>query len=81
METTVGNNCQNVARTYMASNNEKNGYEGTLPFCNKCKLHHEGQCNAKCRNCKRIRHLDRDCRSVVTVPTRGTPGPNQGVIT
>ncbi|GJZ71033.1 putative reverse transcriptase domain-containing protein [Tanacetum coccineum] len=29
---------QNVARAYMAGNNEKNGYEGTLPFCNKCKL-------------------------------------------
>ncbi|GJR09505.1 putative reverse transcriptase domain-containing protein [Tanacetum coccineum] len=65
----------------MAGNNEKNGYEGTLPFCNKCKLHHEGQCTAKCRNYKRIGHLARDCRSVVTVPTQGTPGPNQGVIT
>ncbi|GJS60447.1 putative reverse transcriptase domain-containing protein [Tanacetum coccineum] len=72
---------QNVTRAYMAGNNEKNGYEGTLPFCNKCKLHHEGQCTSKCRNCKRIRHLARDCRSIVTVPTQGTPGPNQGVIT
>ncbi|GKE40771.1 putative reverse transcriptase domain-containing protein, partial [Tanacetum coccineum] len=71
---------QNVARAYMAGNN-KNGYEGTLPFCNKCKLHHKGQCTAKCRNCKRIRHLARDCRSVMIVPTQGTPGPNQGVIT
>ncbi|GJS37893.1 putative reverse transcriptase domain-containing protein [Tanacetum coccineum] len=54
---------QNVGRAYMAGNNEKNGYEGTLPFCNKCKLHHEGQCIAKCHNYKRIRHLARDCRS------------------
>ncbi|GJS56856.1 putative reverse transcriptase domain-containing protein [Tanacetum coccineum] len=72
---------RNVARACIACNNEKNGYEGTLPFCNKCKLYHEGQCTAKCRNCKRIRHLARDYRSVVTVPTQGTPRPNQGVIT
>ncbi|GJU90513.1 putative reverse transcriptase domain-containing protein [Tanacetum coccineum] len=72
---------QNVVRAYMASNNEKNGYEGTLPFCNRCKLHHEGQCTAKCHNYKRVGHLARDCRSVVTVSTQGTPGPNQGVIT
>ncbi|GJT98525.1 putative reverse transcriptase domain-containing protein [Tanacetum coccineum] len=26
---------QNVARAYMAGNNEKNGYEGTLPFYNR----------------------------------------------
>ncbi|GKD44100.1 hypothetical protein Tco_1268745 [Tanacetum coccineum] len=44
---------QNVARAYTAGNNEKNGYGGTLPFCN---------------------------RSVVTVTTQGTPGPNQGVV-
>ncbi|GKD11747.1 putative reverse transcriptase domain-containing protein, partial [Tanacetum coccineum] len=72
---------QNIARAYMVCNNEKNGYEGTLPFCNTCKLHHEGQCTAKCCNCKRIGHLARDCRSVVTIPTQGTSGPNQGVVT
>ncbi|GKB69400.1 putative reverse transcriptase domain-containing protein [Tanacetum coccineum] len=72
---------QNVARVYMACNNEKNGYEGTLHFCNTCKLHHERQCTAKCRNYKRIGHLARDYRSVVTIPTQGTPGPNQGVVT
>ncbi|GJZ35605.1 putative reverse transcriptase domain-containing protein, partial [Tanacetum coccineum] len=44
----------NVARAYTAGNNEKRGYGGTLPFCN---------------------------RSVVTVTTQGTPGPNQGVVT
>ncbi|GKD32659.1 putative reverse transcriptase domain-containing protein [Tanacetum coccineum] len=72
---------QNVARAYMAGNNEKNGYEGTLPFYNRCKLYYEGQCTAKCHNCKRIGHLARDCRSVVTVSTQGTPRLNQGVIT
>ncbi|GJT57121.1 reverse transcriptase domain-containing protein [Tanacetum coccineum] len=72
---------QNVARAYVAGNNEKNGYEATLPFCNRCKLHHERKCTAKCHNYKRVRHLARDCRSVVTVTTQGTQGPNQGVIT
>ncbi|GJR73107.1 putative reverse transcriptase domain-containing protein [Tanacetum coccineum] len=50
----ANNGGQNVARAYMAGNNKKNGYEGTLPFCNKCKLHHEGQCTAKCRNYKKL---------------------------
>ncbi|GKC34226.1 putative reverse transcriptase domain-containing protein [Tanacetum coccineum] len=72
---------QNVARAYTSGNNEKNGYGGTFPFCNRCKLHHEGQYTAKCHNYKRIGHLARDCRSVVTVTTQGTPGPNQRVVT
>ncbi|GJS71313.1 reverse transcriptase domain-containing protein [Tanacetum coccineum] len=72
---------QNVARAYMAGNNEKNGYEGTRPFCNKCKLHHEGQCTIKCNNCKKIGHMTRDCRAVIATTTQGTPGPNQRVIT
>ncbi|GKE74488.1 putative reverse transcriptase domain-containing protein [Tanacetum coccineum] len=72
---------QNVARAYMAVNNEKNGYEGTLPFCNKCKLHHEGQCTIKCNNYKKVGHMTRDCRAVIVTTTQGTPGPNQRVIT
>ncbi|GJU16216.1 putative reverse transcriptase domain-containing protein, partial [Tanacetum coccineum] len=77
----VGDGFENVARANMAGNNEKNGYEGTLPFCNKCKLHHEGQCTIKCNNCKKVRHMTRDCRDVIAITTQGTPGPNQRVIT
>ncbi|GKC61608.1 hypothetical protein Tco_1089206, partial [Tanacetum coccineum] len=44
---------QNVARAYTAGNNEERGYVGTLPFCNKCKLHHEGQCTVRCSSCKK----------------------------
>ncbi|GJW71939.1 reverse transcriptase domain-containing protein [Tanacetum coccineum] len=38
-------------------------YARTLPLCNKCKFHHNGQCIVKCANCKRVGHLARDCRS------------------
>ncbi|GJV66061.1 putative reverse transcriptase domain-containing protein [Tanacetum coccineum] len=33
---------QNVARAYMVGNNKRRGYVGPLPYCKKCKLHHEG---------------------------------------
>ncbi|GJZ72412.1 putative reverse transcriptase domain-containing protein [Tanacetum coccineum] len=72
---------QNVAKAYMAGNNEKNGYEGTLPFCNKCRLHHEGQCTIKCNNCKKVGYMTRDCRAVIATTTQGTLWPNQRVIT
>nr|GEV94049.1 hypothetical protein [Tanacetum cinerariifolium] len=72
---------QNVARAYMAGNNEKRDYKGTLPYCNRCKLHHEGHCTVRCHNYRRIGHLARDCTSVMAVTTQGTPGPNQKVVT
>ncbi|GJQ98633.1 reverse transcriptase domain-containing protein [Tanacetum coccineum] len=31
---------QNVARAYSAGSSEKKEYARTLPFCNKCKFHH-----------------------------------------
>ncbi|GKC71585.1 putative reverse transcriptase domain-containing protein [Tanacetum coccineum] len=39
---------QSVARAYTAGNNEKKLYNGLLPLCNKCKLHHEGPCTVRC---------------------------------
>ncbi|GKB11733.1 putative reverse transcriptase domain-containing protein [Tanacetum coccineum] len=47
---------QNVARAYMAGNNERKPYNGPLPLCNKCKLHHEGPCT-----CGRQGHFRSDC--------------------
>ncbi|GKC73513.1 putative reverse transcriptase domain-containing protein [Tanacetum coccineum] len=35
---------QNVARAYMAGNNERKSYNGPLRLCNKRKRHHEGPC-------------------------------------
>ncbi|GJT66526.1 hypothetical protein Tco_1018006 [Tanacetum coccineum] len=45
---------QNVARTYTARNNEKKGYVGSLPYCNKCKLHHARSYTVRCGNYKRV---------------------------
>ncbi|GJR12632.1 putative reverse transcriptase domain-containing protein, partial [Tanacetum coccineum] len=53
---------QNVSRAYTAGNNEKKGYEGPLPYCNKCKFHHEGPCTVRCGKCNKAGHVTRDCR-------------------
>ncbi|GJR93313.1 putative reverse transcriptase domain-containing protein [Tanacetum coccineum] len=55
---------QNVVRAYTAGNNEKRGYVGPLPYCNKCNLHHEGQCTMRCSNCKKVGHMARDCKAI-----------------
>ncbi|GKD31833.1 putative reverse transcriptase domain-containing protein, partial [Tanacetum coccineum] len=68
---------QNVARAYTAGNNEKKGYVGSLPYCNKCKLHHAGPCTVRCGNCKRVGHMTRDCKVVVTPNTQRALVRNQ----
>ncbi|GJY02455.1 putative reverse transcriptase domain-containing protein [Tanacetum coccineum] len=45
---------QNLAKAYTVGNNEKKPYNGTLPFCNKCKLHHEGPCTVRCGKCNKV---------------------------
>nr|GEX74500.1 hypothetical protein [Tanacetum cinerariifolium] len=62
---------QNVARAYTAGSNERKGYVGSLLYCNKCMLHHEGLCTIRCRNCKKIGHQTRNCRVTVTPNTPG----------
>ncbi|GJW18189.1 reverse transcriptase domain-containing protein [Tanacetum coccineum] len=60
----------NVARAYMAGNNERKPYNGPLPLYNKCKLHHERPCTVRCGKCNKVRHLTRDCK--VTNSTTST---------
>nr|GEU38959.1 reverse transcriptase domain-containing protein [Tanacetum cinerariifolium] len=51
----------NVARAYMAGNNERKLYNGPLPLCNKCKLHYEWPCTVRCKKFNKVRHLTWDC--------------------
>ncbi|GJZ26842.1 putative reverse transcriptase domain-containing protein [Tanacetum coccineum] len=72
---------QNVARAYTAGNNERKGYVGFLPYCNKCRLHHEGLCTIRCGNCKKVGHLTRDCRAAVAPNTQWAAVGNQSGVT
>nr|GEW69200.1 hypothetical protein [Tanacetum cinerariifolium] len=51
---------KNVAIAYPARNNEKKGYVGSLPYCNKCKMHNAGPCTMRCGKCKRVSHMTKD---------------------
>ncbi|GJU24541.1 putative reverse transcriptase domain-containing protein [Tanacetum coccineum] len=72
---------QNVSRAYMAGNNVKKGYVGSLPYCNKCKLHHAGPCTVRCGNYKKVGHITRDCMTTVTPNTQRAPvGSQPGIV-
>ncbi|GKC07439.1 putative reverse transcriptase domain-containing protein [Tanacetum coccineum] len=49
----------------------KTGYVGTLPLCDKCKLHHHSPCPIKCGNYKKVGHQARDCWTSTTVTCYG----------
>ncbi|GJV00312.1 putative reverse transcriptase domain-containing protein [Tanacetum coccineum] len=72
----------NVARAYAAGNNEKRGYAGPHPLCNKYRYHNVRPCTVNCNNCKRVGHQTRDYRSAAAIPnTQRVPlGNQQGVI-
>nr|GFA48539.1 hypothetical protein [Tanacetum cinerariifolium] len=57
------NKRQNTDRIYTATSREKKQYRGSKPLCTKCNYHHDGPCAPKCRNCNKIGHFARDCRS------------------
>nr|GEW70878.1 putative reverse transcriptase domain-containing protein [Tanacetum cinerariifolium] len=68
-------------RAYTTGNNKRKGYVGSFPYCNKCRLHHEGLCTIRCGNCKKIGHQTRDCRVIVTPNTKGAAVRNpQGIV-
>nr|GEV40148.1 putative reverse transcriptase domain-containing protein [Tanacetum cinerariifolium] len=73
---------QSVAKAYTAGNNKKRPYNGPLPLCNKCKLHHEGACTVRYGKCNKVGHLTWDYK--VTNSTASTSKGqvvNQRVVT
>nr|GEZ34595.1 putative reverse transcriptase domain-containing protein [Tanacetum cinerariifolium] len=73
---------QNVARAYTAGNNKRKPYNGPLPLCNKCKLHHEGPFTVRCGKCNKTGHLTWDCKVTnSTTSTQGGQVVNQRVVT
>ncbi|GJY53080.1 putative reverse transcriptase domain-containing protein [Tanacetum coccineum] len=83
---------QNVARAYTASNNEKKGYVGPLPYCNKCKLYHEGPYTVRCgkcnKDCPRIKNQNRgnnarvpDAKGKAYVLGGGDANPDSNTVT
>ncbi|GJY22910.1 putative reverse transcriptase domain-containing protein [Tanacetum coccineum] len=73
---------QNVARACTAGNNKRKPYNGPLPLCNKCKLHHEGPCTVRCGKCNKVGHLTRDCKVTnSTTSTQRGQVVNQRVLT
>ncbi|GJX50297.1 reverse transcriptase domain-containing protein [Tanacetum coccineum] len=73
---------QNVARAYTAGNNKKKPYNGLLPLCNKCKLHHEGPCTVRCRKCNkcgRQGHYRSNCPKLKDQNRRNKAGNKNGV--
>ncbi|GJX00857.1 putative reverse transcriptase domain-containing protein [Tanacetum coccineum] len=66
--------------TQLASTRKK-AYVGTLPYCNKCKLHHSSQCTVKCGHCKRVGYMTRDCKAPVAIINQRALVENQKTIT
>ncbi|GJZ62849.1 putative reverse transcriptase domain-containing protein [Tanacetum coccineum] len=73
-------NVGELVRAYIVENSEKKGYAGSFPYCNKCMLHHKGQCTVKCTNCKKVRHMARDCRAAIAVTAQRALVANQRVV-
>ncbi|GJX73509.1 reverse transcriptase domain-containing protein [Tanacetum coccineum] len=61
-----------VIRAHAIGPSNKKVYAGKLPHYNKCKLHHNGPCYAKCRKYKEASHLARDYRGTTVLANQRT---------
>ncbi|GKA11853.1 putative reverse transcriptase domain-containing protein [Tanacetum coccineum] len=61
---------QETARVYAAVPTKGRGYNGNLPWCHRCKAHHnQGPCPLNCGRCNKLGHQEKDCR--VRIPATG----------
>nr|GEW81781.1 putative reverse transcriptase domain-containing protein [Tanacetum cinerariifolium] len=64
------NRRQEIGRAYAVTLAEGKGYNGNLPWCHRCKAHHQqGLCPPKCNRCNKPGHQEKDCQ--VRIPATG----------
>ncbi|GJY80732.1 putative reverse transcriptase domain-containing protein [Tanacetum coccineum] len=62
------NRRQEAAKVYVAAPAKGRGYAGNLPWCNRCKAHHQpGPCPPRCGTCHKLGHQEGDCRTRIPV--------------
>ncbi|GJS61209.1 putative reverse transcriptase domain, ribonuclease H-like domain, aspartic peptidase domain protein [Tanacetum coccineum] len=62
------NRRQEAAKVYVAAPAKGRGYAGNLPWCNRCKAHHQpGPCPPRCGKCHKLGHQEGDCRTRIPV--------------
>ncbi|GJX64963.1 gag-pol polyprotein [Tanacetum coccineum] len=56
------------AMVYVAAPAKGRGYAGNLPWCNRCKAHHQpGPCPPRCGKCHKFGHQEGECRTRIPV--------------
>ncbi|GKA76435.1 putative reverse transcriptase domain-containing protein [Tanacetum coccineum] len=62
------NQRQEAAKVYVAAPAKGRGYAGNLPWCNRCKAHHQpGPCPPRCGKCHKLGHQEGECRTRIPV--------------
>ncbi|GJV28287.1 ribonuclease H-like domain-containing protein [Tanacetum coccineum] len=62
------NRRQEAAKVYVAAPAKGRGYAGNLPWCNRCKAHHQpGLCPPRCGKCHKLGHQEEECRTRIPV--------------
>ncbi|GJZ16743.1 hypothetical protein Tco_0552866 [Tanacetum coccineum] len=55
-------------KVYVAAPAKGRGYAGNLPWCNRCKAHHQpGLCPLRCGKCHKPGHQEGECRTRIPV--------------